>query len=1167
MRIALALLISLAALCSGAAAPSCAVAQDLDELLVSPLVVELAPGEETDLTVTGLFDDGSTADLTNQVTFTSDDEDVAIVIGSTVVAVGDGEAEIDVEHGPSGVRADAPVEVTVWEILALTIAPTAVTVQEGETTRLTALAELSDGRTGFDVTGVVDWESDETSVATVVDGLVTALSPGEADISVTDPSSGTSSENDASVVTVEPIPDPDAKLLEVIATPEDILAIVGDVAQLTVMGVFDDDTIRDITDEVTYETSSLSVATVDTQGRIFALAPGLATIRVDHPAGRSASERPEIWVGELQELHLDPVQAVATVGQSFPFLALATYDNGLGADVTEQVSWSSDDTSVAVVSSFAGTRGLTSAVSAGTARISALHLGTGIRTPETEGEVTVVAPTPTPGPSATPTPTPSPTPMLRDLVVDPAVLRLGVGETKTISVTAINLDGSQTDVTDEVSIKIRDRRVATVSGADVTALSEGHTEIQVRDLVTGRRARMPGRIEVTRLLALRIVPSHVAVGIGEDVALQAFADFDDGSTDVDVTGLVSWEFIGPEGVASVDDGAEKGKLTGLADGRGQVRVTDPNSGLWSDGATGHVSVGAPLEEDSLQLVGFVFDPAHLIVPHREERVISVSGVLADDSIVPLDPVDLTFRTLHRRIVRVGSDGRVRARRPGIAVVTVTHDASGVRGWFPVTVRAINRLRIDPPDTVVEVGDVIDLAALGTFNDGSPEEDHTGDVRWRSLDPGLVRMDRSVPGRALARREGVAIVEASHRVSRTRSDAKTGVVRVVTGLVRISVSPGFAAVAEAGNVALQALAHFSDGSIVDVTTEVDWTTTDPLVATVDAAGLLTAHAVGDVRVVAADPESGRVSEGLDRAVVAVGRTLIGLQVSRSEDLEEAGVAPFFLAAGQTGQLYGLAVLDDAGPANWTDQLEWTSSSPATVGVTQDGLVTCNAAGSAVISVVHLATPLSSTDTLGDRIVTCSPATLDRIEVRPAESNVDFPGGRNLRLFRVFTDGHEVEITSSARWRSEDPASLSVVETGENAGRVTGLEDAIVTVTAIDDGFGQEATGQVTVRKVRVDLRIFENVPEPDNDGVFRGQVDDLIKLKARVEFASGATQGVNQVVNWTSSNTDVVQMGEDAGLQKNWGRMVGPGTATITATWPADEFSPELTDSVEFEVSN
>lgn len=1136
-------------------------AADLDELLVSPLLVELAPGEEAALVVTGVYDDGSEADLTNEVTFTSDDEDVAIVIGSTVVAVGHGEAEIDVEHGPSGVRADEPVDVTVWEILSLVVAPTAVTVQEGDTTQLTALAELSDGRTGFDVTEVVDWESDDTDVATVADGLVTAIAPGEADISVSDPSSGTESENDASVVTVVPIPDPDAKLLEVVATPEDILAIVGDVAQLTVMGVFDDDTIRDITDEVAFESNRLSVATVDDLGRVSALAPGVATIRVDHPSGRSASERPEIWVGELQELHLDPVDVLATVGDSFPFSALATYDNGLGADLTEQVAWSSDNTPVAVVSSFAGTRGQTTVVSAGTARISALHLGSGIRTPETEGEVTVVAPAPTPTPAA------SPIPNLRALVVDPPILRLGVGETKTISVTAVHLDGSHVDVTDQVSIKIRNRNVATISGADVTALSEGHTEIRVRDPVSGWRARMPGRVQVTRLLALRIEPAHATVGIGEDAAFQALADYDDGSTDVDVTGLVSWEFEGPEGVASIDDASEKGKLSGLGVGRGRVRVTDPASGLWSDPATGHVSVGEPLEEDPVQVVGFVFDPSPLIVPHRDDRVISVSGVLADESVIALPATDLTFRSLHRRILGVDGNGRVRGRRPGIGVVTVVHEPSGVRGWIPVTVKALSRLRIDPAESLVEVGDVIDLTALGSYNDGSAETAQTDVVRWRSLDPGVVRVDRETPGRAVARAEGIAVVEVNHRSSRTRSDAKTGVVRVVAALVRISIVPGFAAVAEAGTVALQALAHYSDGSIVDVTSDVDWTTDDPLVATVDEAGLLTAHAVGDTLVIATDPLRGLASEGLDRALVAVGRALIGLQVSSSESLEEPDVAPFSLAAGQTGRLFGLAVLDAAGPADWSDQLEWSSSAPATVGVTQEGLVTCNAPGSAVISVTHLATPLSSTDTLGDRTVSCTPATVDRLEVRPEESNVDFPKGRNLRAFRIFTDGSEVEITTIARWISEDPVSLSVVETGENAGRVTSLEDAIVTVRAIDDAFGLEATGQVTVRKERVDLRIFENEPEPDNDGVFRGQVGDLIKLKARVEYRSGATQGVNQVVDWTSSNTAVVQMGADAGLQKNWGRMVGPGTATITATWPADEFSPELTDSVEFEVSN
>ena len=67
------------------------------------------------------------------------------------------------------------------------------------------------------------------------------------------------------------------------------------------------------------------------------------------------------------------------------------------------------------------------------------------------------------------------------------------------------------------------------------------------------------------------------------------------------------------------------------------------------------------------------------------------------------------------------------------------------------------------------------------------------------------------------------------------------------------------------------------------------------------------------------------------------------------------------------------------------------------------------------------------------------------------------------------------------------------------------------------------------------------------------------------YASGVTQGVNLRVEWTSSNPSVVAMGPANGLEINQGLMLAPGRTTITARWPADEFSPELTASIEVEV--
>ena len=133
-------------------------------------------------------------------------------------------------------------------------------------------------------------------------------------------------------------------------------------------------------------------ATVDAAGLVTAHAPGTARISIEHPAGRSVGDRPEVSVGELTQIHLSPSSAEVAVGATTSLQALGTFDNGVGADLTEQVEWSSTVASVASVSNLEGTRGLVSGVSTGVARISAMHVDTGIASPVSMDPATVDPP-------------------------------------------------------------------------------------------------------------------------------------------------------------------------------------------------------------------------------------------------------------------------------------------------------------------------------------------------------------------------------------------------------------------------------------------------------------------------------------------------------------------------------------------------------------------------------------------------------------------------------------------------------------------------------------------------------------------------------------------------------------------------------------------------------
>ena len=112
----------------------------------------------------------------------------------------------------------------------------------------------------------------------------------------------------------------------------------------------------------------------------------------------------------------------------------------------------------------------------------------------------------------------------------------------------------------------------------------------------------------------------------------------------------------------------------------------------------------------------------------------------------------------------------------------------------------------------------------------------------------------------------------------------------------------------------------------------------------------------------------------------------------------------------------------------------------------------------------------------------------------------------------------------------------------------------------------ASGQVSVirtRKTRVLLELF-----PEDDGVgFVGNVGATYGFQARVTYVSGATQGVNLLLTWTSSDPAKVLMGDGSGAFKvNQGQLLAPGTITVTGTYPVDAASAtELSVDVVFQV--
>ena len=237
------------------------------KLTMNQTSLTLEEGKTSALTVTP-----SPADATvTNVTWKSSNTSVATVDNGKVTAVKKGSATITATTA-NGVKATCKVTVTPApvEVTGVSLNKSTMSLAEGTTGRLTATVKPSDATNDS-----VTWSSSNTSVATVSSGgTVTAKREGTATITVTTYNGKTAT----CKVTVTP----EIKVSSVTVDPSSLTLEVGDSEYLSA-SVYPANATDD---SVEWESSDTSVATVNSSGKVTAVAPGSARITATSENGR-----------------------------------------------------------------------------------------------------------------------------------------------------------------------------------------------------------------------------------------------------------------------------------------------------------------------------------------------------------------------------------------------------------------------------------------------------------------------------------------------------------------------------------------------------------------------------------------------------------------------------------------------------------------------------------------------------------------------------------------------------------------------------------------------------------------------------------------------------------------------------------------------------------------
>lgn len=224
------------------------------------------------------------------VTWSSDNQNVATVENGKVTAVGAGKATITVTTEDGNKTATCAVTVNPISVTGVTLDQSALPISVGGS------AELKANVTPENATNkTVTWSSDNTAVATVdASGKVTAVAPGTATITVTTADGGKTA--NCTVTVTQPVND-----VTLDKTTMDLF--VGNGGTLTAKIQPDNASNK----TVDWTTSNAGVATVDANGKVTAVGAGKATITATAADGSEKKAVCEVTVtAKTYTLTADP---------------------------------------------------------------------------------------------------------------------------------------------------------------------------------------------------------------------------------------------------------------------------------------------------------------------------------------------------------------------------------------------------------------------------------------------------------------------------------------------------------------------------------------------------------------------------------------------------------------------------------------------------------------------------------------------------------------------------------------------------------------------------------------------------------------------------------------------------------------------------------------------
>nr|QOV09079.1 hypothetical protein HULAa30F3_00034 [uncultured Dehalococcoidia bacterium] len=854
---------------------------DVTAITLSPLTPSVALGLTQQFTASGNFTDNTTADITGLVTWTSSNTSVATINAAGLAStMATGTTTITARIGT--VTSTTVLTVTAAVVMSLQVTPILPSLPAGYTMQFTATEVYSNSVT-IDRTAVATWGSSNGAAASINGtGMATGVAAGVTTISAT---YGGRTGN--TTLTVTP-----PTLVSVNITTAAPTVAAGLTVQLNLTGYYSNNTSGNLTasGQTTWSSLSPSIATVSATGLVTGVTPGTAVIRANNLGNQSnvtVTVTAPVQIGTT----VTPATPKITAGNTQQFTANAVYSNGTTVAVTA-TTWTSSANATATVNSV----GLATGVAAGTATISATYGGF------TGGTLLTVT-------AAT----------LTTISVNATSSSIAAGRTTQLSAIGTYSDLSTANITGQVTWGSGTPAVAGVNASGLaTGLTVGTSNMTAT--LNGITGGSVLTVTAAELVSIAISPTNASVAAGRTQQYTAIGTYTNGSTQNITTGVI-WTSTNTT-VATING---LGVATSLVVG---------STGIIANVGS-IVSPTATLNVTPAVLTAITVTPANTSAALGRTVQFTATGTYSNATTANITAV-ASWSSSDQTIASISGSGAAVGSSTGATTITASKDGISGVTTFNVTGAVLDSVSISPLAPTIQRGQTQQFRALGVYSNGS-RADVTLVGTWTS-DAVLIA---SIGSNGLATSLNTGNLGTANITYTLSGKTATTTLRVTSAaLASIAVASTTDLTPAAGQTRqFTATGTYADASTATLTSQVAWASSNPVVARVNAAGLLTSFIPGTTVIYSS-------KDGITSANVTV---TVGAAVLDSIVVTPGNPSVTFIAgAAPTRQFVATGIYSD-GSASIITGAAWTSSAGAVATINAgSGLATTVGAGATTIT---------------------------------------------------------------------------------------------------------------------------------------------------------------------------------------------------------------------------